>query len=483
MVLVALVGCFGTRAPTAGGPMGEGATARGESRIQSVDLNDPLRPAADDSAIVLTAAKNEWVSFAVQISHLPAETKRVAYSFRVQPPRLKEGGTGTVGVDDFSAAQILPMPVDVNRAGFVRHTGLSAGNRPLPRALLPVTMDRGTVNLAAARDPADPTNPQSHHTNSDEPLLFWIDLHVPVQAQAGDYVTTCDLLTSDSSVPLASVPIKFTIYDFVLPDDRHLIMGGRLEWDDLVRLYPERFETVRPRLLSRDDQSYAATIRTLDALVRLAQLNRTEVTVPRLQPTVKWPSDRPPEIDWKDLDTLLAPWMSGDAFADKVPLAHWPLPSPDQLGSYDRKSQLQYWNSAAEHFDQQQWLSRSPVMLQSQVPGRIGTAESLQMSADAAQILSDHPHVRVSLPLEADQLKLATKDSPNFIDPKNADRLNVAGQGIVFNTPIQNWPADVKPPQVWLRADSPGLVQYMGAGGDERDVRVWAWLAFLRRRG
>ncbi len=479
-VLIALIGCLGGHPPKAPATVPIGATARGDSRIQAVDLNDPLHPTADDNAIVLTAAKNEWASFAVQISHLPLPAKTTAYSFHIQPPRMDGAGT-TIGVDEFSAAQILPMPVDVNRAGFVRHTGLSAGKRPLPRALLPITMDHGIVNLAGARDPADPTNPQSHPTDSAEPLLFWIDLHIPVQTKAGEYVTNCDLLTSDSSIPLASVPIKITIYDFVLPDDRHLVMGGRLEWDDLARLYPERFETVRPRLLSREDQTYAASVRTLDSLVKLAQLNRTEVTIPRLQPTVKWPSDRPPEIDWKDLDTVLAPWMSGDAFVDKVPIGNWPLPAPDQLGSYDRKSQLEYWKSAAEHFDQQQWLSRSPVTLESPVSGHVGTAESLQMSADAAQILSDHPHVRVALPLELDQVKLATKDSPNFVDPKNADRLEVAGPGIVFNTLIQKWPAEVKPPSVWLRTDTPGLVQYVGAGGDERDVRVWAWLAFLRQ--
>ena len=148
-------------------------------------------------------------------------------------------------------------------------------------------------------------------------------------------------------------------------------------------------------------------------VIKLAQQNRVEVTVPRLQPTVKWPSDRPPDVDWKDLDNLMSPWMSGDAFSDRMPIGHWPLPAPDQLSSYDRKSQLQYWKAAAEHFDAIQWLPRSPVALEPQVPGRLGAPESLQMSADAAQILAAHTRVCVTLPLEADQLKLATKESPS----------------------------------------------------------------------
>src|SRR5215204_2958020 len=104
-----------------------GAVSRGLGKIQGVNLNDPIRPAVDDDAIVVGAAKNEWASFAVQISALPKPPgkKPVAYTLRIQAPR-RDGGSETIGVESFSAAQILPMPVDVNRAGFVRHTGLSA---------------------------------------------------------------------------------------------------------------------------------------------------------------------------------------------------------------------------------------------------------------------------------------------------------------------------------------------------------------------
>ncbi|HYO07901.1 MAG TPA: hypothetical protein VER17_02940 [Tepidisphaeraceae bacterium] len=455
----------------------DGAVARGSARIQGVNLNDPIRPAADDHAIALGAAKNEWASFAVQVSGLPkGGGGKVAYSFRVQAPRM-ETENRTIDLENLSAEQILPMPVDVNRAGFVRHTGLSAGNRPLPRALLPVPMDRGVVNLSAVRDPANPTDPKARPTGG-EPLLFWIDLRVPPQTPAGEYVTTCELLASDSPAPLASVPVKITIYDFVLPDERHLQMTSRLGWDDLKRLWPEQFETVRPQLVTRADPVYAPTVGVLDSLVRLAQRHRTEVVVPRLQPTVKWPTGRPPQIDWSDVDTVIAPWLSGDAFEDRIPLNYWPLPAVDYLDRFDRRSQLQYWTAAATHFDQKEWLNRSPVAFELSVPGRAGMAEALQMSADAAQLLKAHPKVRVTLPLEEDQVRVASKNDPDFVDPATGARLLAASPGIIFNTPIQKWPAGQPAPQKWLRTDVPGLVQYVGAGGDERDVRVWAWLAF-----
>jgi Domain of unknown function (DUF4091) len=53
---------------------------------------------------------------------------------------------------------------------------------------------------------------------------------------------------------------------------------------------------------------------------------------------------------------------------------------------------------------------------------------------------------------------------------------------LVSNSPLRVWGNDMKQPLHWLRTDLPGIIPYVGAGGDERDVRLWAWLAFLRKQ-
>ena len=55
-----------------------------------MNLNDPIRPTADDHPIAFGAAKNEWASFAIQITGLPKSNKKTAYSFRVQSPRMEK---------------------------------------------------------------------------------------------------------------------------------------------------------------------------------------------------------------------------------------------------------------------------------------------------------------------------------------------------------------------------------------------------------
>ena len=144
-----------------------GATARGSAKVQGVNLNDPIRPEATNDAVVFGAAKNEWASFAVQVSALPKPNSRkpVAYTLRIQAPR-SGSSNDTIPVDSFSAEQILPMPVDVNRAGFVRHTGLSAASRPLPWLIARRSLMRWSCICGETRA----TIPRSSSPNRPSPV-------------------------------------------------------------------------------------------------------------------------------------------------------------------------------------------------------------------------------------------------------------------------------------------------------------------------
>ncbi len=452
--------------------------------VRGVNLTDPVHPRPLESPITLAGAKNEWISFVIRLDGLPArvDSSNPAYSLRIQPFQLQTANA-SISATNLSIAQVLPMPVDLNRAGFVRHTGAAAGETTLPRALLPLTLDNGLLNLASLRRPS-PAASDAKAGDADipqsSPPLLWIDLHIPKDARAGDYQTRCELMAS--GLPVSSLAIKLTVHDFALPDERHVTLVNALSWDDLVRLYPREFEVLQPRLLNRNDPQHADAVRTLDQLVELAHRHRTEVVIPRLQPTVKWPSGEAPRLDWSDLDSILTPWLSGAPFADKTPVGFWPMPAPDYLDRFDRASQLQYWAAAASHFDQLDRLEQTAVVLNPLAGlGPHDPSEALRLSAQAADVLKTHTRLRVMLPLEEDQLQLADADHPNMIPPRDTARLLTVAPGLVFSPPRQAWPQNVTHPRRWMRTDEPGLVPYVGAGGDERDVRVWAWLAYLRQ--
>jgi hypothetical protein len=472
VLCLGVAGLQGCAAPNAANPSAPASSAR----IQGVNLNNLVAPGVHDEPVALAAAKNEWASFQVQVSGLPAATDKIAYTLRLQPLNL-QSSRAAITPNNFSAYQILSMPVDVNRAGYVRHTGLTAATRLLPRALLPMPLNEGRLNLSAARDPARPVDPAGRANTS--PVMLWVDLHIPPDSPPGEYGGVCDVLQTGLDKPVASVPIKLRVYDFVMPDDRHLNLVGQIEWESLTRLYPDRFEAVTPRFINRKDPRYAPAVKTLDQLVTLAQAHRVEVVVPRLQPTVKWPGGRPPQVAWEDFDSLVGPWLRGEMFADKTPLGFWPLPATDGLFEYDPQSQRQYWAEAATHFDQSDWLSKAPVVIEKSTRGRASAIETVKLSADAAGVLAAHSRVNVMVPLEDDQVQFSSVNTPGLVSTADAGRLITANPAIVFSPPIQTWPTGIQRPARWMRTDLQGLIPYVGAGGDERDVRLWAWLSFL----
>ena len=308
-------------------------------------------------------------SFALQATVIAPQ----GYWLRVHPPR---GIGATIPISSFSAYQILSMPVDMNRAGYVRHTGKVAIGRSLPRALVAQPMEAdGIVNLATLRNPV-PTDPRlACRRSRAEPALIWFDVHVPKGTPPGEYAGEVDLMTANNPQTLMTVPIRLTVYDFELPDERHLQMVGQLGWDRLEKLYPSQFETVTPSWVNRREGRYQATVRTLDHLVALAKENRANLIVPSLKPIVKWPAGEGPQIDWGDFDSMVRPWFSGDAFTDHIGLGYWPMPEAELLNRYDRPSQLQYWTAAATHFDSHEWPGLTAVSLENPSPGRPGPAE------------------------------------------------------------------------------------------------------------
>src|SRR4051812_2451763 len=88
----------------------------GSARIKGVNLNQISAPAPHDEPIVLSAAKNEWTNFTVQVDSLPrgwGNNRSARYALRVAPLKLSSGAGAPIGSENASAFQILNMPIDV----------------------------------------------------------------------------------------------------------------------------------------------------------------------------------------------------------------------------------------------------------------------------------------------------------------------------------------------------------------------------------
>ena len=478
---VALMGC----GPKEGGTKVEAnpsgpinATPVQVIRAVSLDANGPI---LNDASLKIAAARNETASVVLELSHLPKIKGPANLTLKIGALKLQSDNKAEIAVSRMKLYQVMSMPVDANRAGYVRHTGLKATSRSMPRALLPVPITGENVNLAALRDPTEPLKPAGRIGISDEPATLWLDVSIPPTATPGLYATTVEVLHDGQRID--SAPLTVNVYDFVLPDERHLHMVGRIEWDSLEALYPDLFENITPSLMDRKIKKYEPAIKLLDALVSLAQEHRTTVVVPRLQPITKWPANAPPQVFWNEFDSVAGPWLTGESFADKVPLGYWPLPRVDFLDRFPMPLQIAYWAEATGHFFQKGWVDRAWVEVEKDTPGRANAGECIKLSAQAASIMSAHPRTRVTLPLEDAQLQFLNANNPALLNAGTTDRLMAAAPGLLYTPvpPDNIWPQGAARPTHWLRTDLPGLVPYIGAGGDERDVRLWAWLAFYRQ--
>jgi hypothetical protein len=369
--------------------------------------------------------------------------------------------------------QVLPAPVSLNDAAYIRQTGDRGDIPSVPRVLLPLPIKGNVVDLSTLRDPAEPFNPASRVVRG--PVLIWVDLQIPAETAPGTLEGPCELLDTRGGESAGSVPVHLAIENLSLPVEPHLHFAAELDWQTLSEVSPEIFNGIPPRLLHRGDPRHAGLIRLLDACMELAHANKTDLFIPRLQPVVKWPLGRMPEVEWDDFDSVVGPWISDGA-------GFWPLPAPDSLSGFDLATQIQYWQKAAEHFDQLQSLERAPVVLSSDSNGMLGgpasQADAILMSAEARRILAADPRIGLMLPLTDDQLQLRSAGNPAGIAPDTTSRLSTLAPGLVSASPIRDWPAEALPPRHWIDATARG--DAFTSIASEQGTRTLAWLAFAR---
>jgi hypothetical protein len=160
-----------------------------------------------------------------------------------------------------------------------------------------------------------------------------------------------------------------------------------------------------------------------------------------------------------------------------VPLAYWPLPVIDKLATHDRASQAQYFQAAAAHFDAMDWLARAPLVMEKAGAGRARLADALELSKEAARLLGLHPDLRVALPLDEEQVQVSASANDGLIPSQSLSRILYQAPALVSRAPLQQLPAGAG--MRYLRCEDLPEMPYVGAGADQREVRMWAWLAFV----
>lgn len=424
--------------------------------VAAPDGRATASPAAGEGESQLTAvvARGEVASFSVS-AVMPAAGAELIRSpmmmhetFNVSLSQLPHNRPVIV------AYQVMPLPVNVRRAEVVRLGG--ALKVAQPRALLPLGSD-DAFDLSRCRQPGAPRTPAS----PGQPLDLWLELAIPPTAPPGVY-------SGELRVNGVAKRVRVTVIDATLPQNPTMLVAGQMGWNSLVSLWPRAFEGVSPRLLSREDERTAPTLRVLDQLVDLAAAHHVQLSVPEMMPTVKWPAGTPePEIDWSDFDSVVLKWLEGET----PKISRWPLPEPPDLPQYGVPSRTQYWRRAAVHADQLGLLARMPSVI---APRDDGADAALRLSDEAALRLDAHPRLGVEMPLERSKLLLVGQSPLGRVQPRDAGRLTLADPPLIYVQQESNWPVGVpEPGGIITGNDRPVL--------NAADAQVPLWLGFLRR--
>ena len=432
----------------------------GRGALTAIAL-DSGRAVASDGDVVLRGSRNETLGFSVGLDPKSAAPTSL---LRVTDFAIAGNPNSRISAVDVAWGQVMPVPVDLNRAGYVRQSGVQAASvQTVPRAIIPLSPTSSRLPVTDLR-----------RVDTDAQTLLWLDHSIRTETTPGVYTGAVELVSADAKTVTARLPISLTVYDLALPDRRNLQVFGQATWAELLRHFPETFEAVTPKLVSRADARHAKAVALLDRMVKITQAHRLSIAVDRLQPTAKW---NPFSVDWRDFDALIGPWLDGSAFADKEPLGQWPLPSIDNLDNYAASALRDYLSNAAAHFDAKDWLDRAPLWLSP--GGNLDSGPARQRLLErAARSLSAHPRLRVAVPLEVDALRFADNAAPTLPPRSDDDRLIAASPGLIYNAPTQF--AGPRRAPTFVRTDASGVIARAGVGGDERDVRVWAWLAYVR---
>ncbi|NOX60110.1 MAG: hypothetical protein GXP29_14785, partial [Planctomycetes bacterium] len=282
-VLCALTGCLGP--PKTGPDMFASADVFGAPRGANPISETPLYDSSTQT-IHLAGAVNEVLGF-----------------------YLRVGGSGrlNVAVQDFvsDSNHRLADNVDVFRihhvqpprfpGWYVKRMEPSRRPKTVPDVLVPAHAPRGGLPTEVGRS---------------RPVELWIDVRLPKGTPPGDYESK--VVVTASGKAISKLPIKLTIWPFVLPDNagpefvvdvdhealfaHHVMLDGR-------PYHPPRVLEGSPKRRELAE--------TITSTMRLLREHGLSPHLPKLYPVAKIDAKQNMQVDWADYDSLVSGFLDG----------------------------------------------------------------------------------------------------------------------------------------------------------------------------
>ena len=351
------------------------STASPENEIYSATRNE----------IVLQAAVNETLGLQ---SALRSESSG---RFRVELSDLNGPAGNIAAADTVTIYRILPVNIERFQAWYSDHAGRPALPHAVPDILVPLSAPRN----------GGPAALDDRHNE-----LVWIDLHVPSGAGPGDYTGEFRVIPVGAAQPAWTVPIRLRVLPISLPAEPQLTAIARLDPRDLLSEHLKWPATsAEESALLPAERSHAPAIQLVNAAMAMLHEHRLNPVLWGGFPKYRMSGERAVEIDWTNYDVLVAGWLDGSAFPDKVGVSAWPMPVSENYPSAERNGGFSspryarvlgaYVAECRKHFTQLKWNDKAFARICDPAPL---TQESVEHVRRAVSILRQN---EVTTPLIA----------------------------------------------------------------------------------
>lgn len=156
---------------------------------------------------------------------------------------------------------------------------------------------------------------------------IWLDVHIPRDAVAGEYVAPLTVAAGPAGRVAATCEVRLRVYPFVLPDHRPIRILAGFDHRDLAgAMLRAGDRPFRPEWLDRRDPDVRDLLVIIRQLMRLAHEHRVDLFDSAVAPQLKRDLTGRVELDWTDYDAIVGPYLDGTAFDDRLPVAAWPMP-------------------------------------------------------------------------------------------------------------------------------------------------------------
>ncbi len=316
---------------------------------------------------------------------------------------------------------------------------------------------------------------------SGEVYSFWADIEIPKGTFEGTYTSSIVLSSGDRTI--GKIDIELTVWPFILPSQTDIPIVAELDHRALFR-HHVRYQD-RPVTLVTDDWRQSPMRGELDRLlqstIRRLQSHRLTPILSQFTPPVTVGARGGVEIDWRPYDAVVETYLSGHAFADRVPSPLWPIPvqavlSTPRAGAWlaspGRAGLLrQYLAECASHFAEKGWLKRSYTT----VPGAADfNSESIGAVRDFVEV-AHAADDRLTIVSRLWPQNMAPYGWTNYAWSDFSDGIDVWLPPAQFYDVAEMAAARSEGKRTWLKVDRPPYSGSIAACAPPPFTRVLTW--------